>query len=65
MNNLTIYDLIQHFTPDISVEIYTQDECKFIKESSVAGIGLSTDKWYRETIVQSWLVYGSYVRIWV
>lgn len=62
---MTIRDFVNHVYPSLSIEIYSQDDCRFIIEVSAGSIGLSNDKWYAETRIENWIIYESFARLYV
>ena len=62
---MTIKELLNHFYPSLSVEVYEWASCKFIAENTVGGIMLSQDKTLAEATIINWDCKENYLRIWI
>lgn len=62
---MTIKELLNHFYPSLSVEVFEWSSCKFIVENTVGGIMLSNDKTLAETTLKNWDCKENYLRIWI
>lgn len=61
---MTIKTLAQHIYPDVSVDVYSEDDCRFLLETTAAKIRTTEDDFYNSKVL-NWVVYGGYVRMWV
>ena len=61
---MTIREFANHVYPSMSIEIFTAD-CVLVEEKQAGSIGLSDDKRYSDTVVENWIIYEHFAKLFI